>query len=574
MSQAKLSREPRRQLGQFFTPTLVARAIVDHLEVRLDDQVLEPSLGTGAFVFALLDVLATRERTRQIDLWARTHLHGCEIDRRAMAAFAAEWNRRGLGDVPDNIEQGDFFRWLPPGCDRRAALDRRLYLGSSIEFFDLIVGNPPFGGSIDPAIDDNLDGIFGVRGGMKIKKETYAFFLIKCVDMLKPNGRLCFICSDTILTISTMRGLRRWLQDRCQIEIAKVPGQFNDTVQDLVLITLVKRSQKRRHIRVFGRETQVTDVEATPNFSWRVNSEYARYFGGQTLGDKLVASSGMTIGNNALFLRKIVGGMTIDEPYEFSFGEEPITLERELARARLGRLSANRQRAILEREQRGDVNRVVRWARRRKSMTVKLPHEDYRYYNKATRDIVYAEPRWVIFWRSNGEYVYTYKKTGKWYLHGVGGKPYFGREGLTWNLISSRLRTRWLPSGYILDSGAPCAFLRPGVERDELFFVMGWTLTDLCTEILKGVINHTRNIQSKDFERLPYPEWTTARAKEDAISCVKDLLHAARAGRRLSFENSDVRALGELYKFRTGSKRVEAGKDSKSSPTLFPLYNK
>ena len=568
MSQAKLLREPKRQLGQFFTPPSVAKAIIHQLQIRPDERILEPSLGTGSFVFAILDVVERNQKSEHATLWARNHLYGCEIDERAMAKFTAEWSRRGLGNIPENIERGDFFRWLPPHCDRRVAFDRRLYFNSSLEFFDLIVGNPPFGGSIDPTIEDSLDSIFGVRNGMKIKKETYAFFLLKCVDLLKPGGRLCFICSDTILTISTMRGLRRWLQDRCQVEISAVPGEFNDTAQNMVLISLVKQDQKR-HVRVFGSHTRLVDIEATPNCSWRVDSEYSRYFGGQLLGDKLVASSGMTIGNNELFLREIANG-TIEEPYEFSFGKEPITLARELARARLGKLSQARKHAILERERRGDTSRVVCWTRHEKPVSVKIPHVDYRFYNKATREVIYAEPRWVIFWQDDGEHVYTYKKTGKWYLHGVGGRPYFGREGLTWNLIASRLRTRWLPPGYILDSGAPCAFLKPGVEHDELFFVMGWTLTELCTRILKNVINHTRNIQSKDFERLPYPDWTTPQAKDAAIACVKELVCEARAGKRFSFDSPGVRALNELYEYRPGYKRTEADR-TRRSPTLFPL---
>lgn len=267
MSQAKLLREPKRQLGQFFTPPSVAKAIIHQLQIRPDERVLEPSLGTGSFVFAILDdVVERNQKLEHATLWARNHLYGCEIDERAMAKFTAEWSRRGLGNIPETIERGDFFRWLPPHCDRRVALDRRLYLNSSLEFFDLIVGNPPFGGSIDPTIEDSLDSIFGVRNGMKIKKETYAFFLLKCVDLLKPGGRLCFICSDTILTISTMRGLRRWLQDRCQVEISAVPGEFNDTAQNMVLISLVKQGSKR-HVRVFGNHTRLVDIEATPNCS-------------------------------------------------------------------------------------------------------------------------------------------------------------------------------------------------------------------------------------------------------------------------------------------------------------------
>ena len=245
MSRAKLSRERKRQLGQFLTPPSVAKAIIRQLRVSPDERVLEPSLGTGAFIFALLDALGEHLTPENLILWAHANLYGCEIDERAMEDFTVEWNVRGFGSLPQNIARDDFFRWLPPSCDKRAALNRRLYFNSRLEFFDLIIGNPPFGGSIDPLIQDELDQIFGARNGMKIKKETYAFFLLKCLDLLKPDGRLCFICSDTILTIPTMRGLRYHLQEHCDIEIESVPGQFEETTQNLVLITLVKRNPEK-----------------------------------------------------------------------------------------------------------------------------------------------------------------------------------------------------------------------------------------------------------------------------------------------------------------------------------------
>ena len=58
----------------------------------------------------------------------------------------------------------------------------------------------------------------------------------------------------------------------------------------------------------------------------------------------------------------------------------------------------------------------------------------------------------TIYWENDGEAVYTYKKTGKWYLHGVGGKPFFKKEGLSWALISDDIKVRYLPKNYILDS--------------------------------------------------------------------------------------------------------------------------
>ena len=117
-----------------------------------------------------------------------------------------------------------------------------------------------------------------------------------------------------------------------------------------------------------------------------------------------------------------------------------------------------------------------------------------------------------------------FKKTGPWYLHGVGGEKFFEKEGLTWSLISDRIKVRYLPSGYILDSGAPVGVLKDGIDKNELFFIIGWLLSPLATDILKKVLNHTKNIQSKDIERLPYPFWVDAENKNKTISYVRDLI--------------------------------------------------
>ena len=151
----------------------------------------------------------------------------------------------------------------------------------------------------------------------------------------------------------------------------------------------------------------------------------------------------------------------------------------------------------------GESRRCVRVLRRDRPQTVLLPHPDYKPYNKSNGKIVYSPPDHMVYWRNEGEAVLAFKKSGNWYLRGVGGQPFFGREGLTWQLISSRLKTRYLPEDYILDSGTPCGFLRPGMPHEELFFILAWTLSPLCSHILKSVINHTINIQSKDFERCP-----------------------------------------------------------------------
>jgi hypothetical protein len=412
--------------------------------------------------------------------------------------------------------------------------------------FDFIIGNPPFGGTIDPKIQERMEGRYGERDGIKIKKETYSFFIVRCVEMLRPTGRLRFVCSDTFLTIPTMKGLREFLLNRGHTSITSLGREFEETSQPMVLLDFERTGQTDR-LEIDGRILRRETINLTGNRSWQISESLGPLFSGPKLGDIIVASSGMTIGRNDLFVREIVDGYVV-EPYEFMFRDEPITLRRELERARLGYLSESRKAKILEKERRGETRRTVEAVALDAPRRVRLPHPDYCLYNKSCSDIIFAQPRHAVFWRDDGDAVITFKKNGNWYLHGVGGQPYFKREGLSWQLISPTLNARYLPPGYILDSGAPCAFLRDGVESDELWFVLGWCLTPLCTRLLKDVLNHTRNIQSKDFERLPYPFWVPAGSKSQAISRCRDLVKTAMVtARRFRRTDREVVGLIECY---------------------------
>ncbi|MGA2063938.1 MAG: N-6 DNA methylase [Thermoguttaceae bacterium] len=544
MTIAKRQRTSKRQLGQFITPSPLAARILDEAELTSDIRVLEPSFGDGAFILPLLRRFAAERTGSPAERLAASlaeNVFGVEIDgklyRRCLERIEEEF-----GALPGdhNLVEGDFFRhefagpwrWGPHGLDDRLR-------------FDLIVGNPPFGGTFDAAIEDELDRAYGQRCGCKIKKETYAFFIVKCVERLKPGGRLLLVCSDSLLTIPTMRGLRVFLMSEGQVCTRRLPEFSQETGYPMVILDFRRSGPSSMVVRDGGPISREI-IGMTANASWGMSDGWAAAFAGPTVGDFMAGSSGMTIGKNEYFVRPVLDG-AIEEPYDFEFYEEPITLAGELARARLGMLSRRQREQIREQQCRGETRRRVRVLRRQRPETIRLPHPNYRPYNKSNARIVYSPPDHVIYWRNNGEAVLVFKKSGNWYLRGVGGQPFFEREGLTWQLISNRLKSRYLPAGYILDSGSPCGFLRPGVPHDELFFIIAWTLSPLCSDVLKSVINHTINIQSKDFERLPYPHWVRPERKEQAILRMRDMIAAARRGRVFSFESPELVELGRVF---------------------------
>ena len=130
-------------------------------------------------------------------------------------------------------------------------------------------------------------------------------------------------------------------------------------------------------------------------------------------------------------------------------------------------MSAKKEKEIkkLEAEKATQLN--VKIEKRIHPFIITLPYPEYKFYNKAVDEIIYSRPQHAIYWAEDGNAVKTYKKNANWYLRGVGGLQDFEREGLTWNLVASKIKMRYLPEGYIFDNSAPCGFLKEGISKDE-----------------------------------------------------------------------------------------------------------
>jgi tRNA1(Val) A37 N6-methylase TrmN6 len=533
LARAKAGRATKQMLGQFMTPPDLAQQVTEasQLEWTKEMVVLEPGFGKGAFLFQAIEGLIKAHGSRSkkvLQYIFSNQIFGVEMDPELYDSTLAEIQEKYGPIEKHNLVNEDFFK-----------------TGYFNNFFDVIIGNPPYGGTFDPKIEDALDRQFGKWNGHNLKKETYSFFIAASLELLKDEGRLVFITSDTFLTINTMAGLRHRLMDQAKCRVTTL-NYFSDETNQPVLVLDATRSSKTNEIEIENIRVTREEMEATGNFSWKVSTELAPYFSNKSLGDYIVCTSGMTIGNNELFVREIMSGHIL-EPYEFEFFDEPITLERELERARLNKLSATMQQRIRLQEKLGETRRNVRIVELKEPKKIKLPNKNYLFYNKAANGIVYKEPKFVVFWKDEGDAVLTFKKNGNWYLHGIGGQKFFKKQGMTWQLVAPRINMKFLPAGYILDSGAPCGFLRDGVEEDEFWFIFGWSITEKATEILKTVINHTRNIQSKDVERLPYPVWVSPAKKAKAIALTKKLVEEGMSGIEFTKSSKEIVELNKYY---------------------------
>lgn len=515
----KHERNRKSQLGQFLTPYQIAKKMVDCMELCPSNTVLEPGCGEGAFVFHLIDKFLKFHEGENIkealsyilnyNIWA------IEIDVGFYKKLQQTIKVR-YGYCPEkcNLIYGDF-----------------LHHNFNMEF-DYAIGNPPFGATIDLKNQDILEDKYGKRNGHKIKKESYSWFVLKALDHLRFKGKYSFICSDSFLTIKTMDGMRRCLMDSGNVSIKSLKYFSEETDYPMVFIDGQKDFPVDKII-LNGKPVLKKHMEMTGSFSWTIDKENIGYFDGPKLESYIITTGGLTTGNNEYFIREIQDGK-VCEKYSFKYYDDPITLEKEKSKAKLNKLPENKEKLIKDLEAAKATKRNIWITEKKTPKEIVLPHADYKFYNKSTSEIVVPSYKYVIYWKDDGDAVKTYKKNGNWYLHGMGGMTDFGREGLTWNLISDNIKMRYLPAGYIFDNSAPCGFLKDGIDHDELFFIIGWCNTSLATKLMKSYINHTKNIQGKDMEKLPYPFWVSNKNKEKIISLIKSLINE---NKDLEFKN-------------------------------------
>jgi len=506
MARTKHLSDKKKQLGQFMTPNSLSLDIIDKLNLSKSEKILEPSFGDGSFLIPLIEKflpLYNGTIEQKLDYVLNYNIWGYEIDQEyydlCLSKIYQKWNYIPLRH---NLYCLDF-----------------LIADIRVEF-DYIIGNPPFGGTINLGYQNELEKLYGRRNGLKIKKETYSYFIIKSLDLITSDGSLIFICSDTFKTIKTMQGLRSWMITNGSINITSL-NNFSDETGYPMVILRFKMNEYNDFILVDNQKILLKSIEKTPNFSWSVDKQLSEMFSDKFIGDFMVCSGGLTTGKNEYFVRDILEDNSIIEEYDFDVFEEEISIEHEISRSKNKKVSISKLRKLKEKQSNGEKKLNVIIKKSVSPKKIHLPHEYYRFYNVATSDILYSKPTKVIFWDNDGLTIRTFKKNGNWYLGGMGGEKFYNKEGMTWQLISSKIKSRYLPNNYIIDNSSPIGILKEGIDKSELYFIIAWTLSDKCNNILKKVLNHTKNIQNKDIERLPYPIWISESNKKFISDLVK-----------------------------------------------------
>jgi type I restriction enzyme M protein len=184
---------------QYFTPRQVVEFMVAVCEPRLGERVCDPAAGSGGFLVGSLLWMAEHDASG-----GEPALTGADVDKRM--AWVARINILMHGGDPRAVHH----------LDKAGALSapkrlRNVLPGAS---YDLILTNPPFGSDL---ADPPALASFALGEGRSSRRRG-ALFVERCLDLLKPGGRLAIVLDDSVLNLPSNDDVRQLIRRRAVVE--------------------------------------------------------------------------------------------------------------------------------------------------------------------------------------------------------------------------------------------------------------------------------------------------------------------------------------------------------------------
>jgi type I restriction enzyme M protein len=162
--------------GEYYTPRPLTEFIVDRVNPQLGEKVLDPACGTGGFLTCSIEHLKKQiHGSKDFKIFEKT-VQGRELKPLPHALCVTNLLLHGVPEP--NIKH----------CD---SLSKSIADISQNDLVDVIVANPPFGGSTTDGIENNF-------GSFKTK-ETADLFMVLMMETLNEKGRCGVVLPDGFL---------------------------------------------------------------------------------------------------------------------------------------------------------------------------------------------------------------------------------------------------------------------------------------------------------------------------------------------------------------------------------------
>jgi adenine-specific DNA-methyltransferase len=203
--------------GGFYTDPDIASFLVNWIKVGHPESILEPSCGDGIFLKAIQE-----QRIQSLKQIIAFEIEPIEAEK-----------AQARTDLTVNVINKDFLRWF-------------LFDGQFNNYFDAVVGNPPFIryqylSEEQQFLAEKIFKLFS----LPFTKHTNAWvpFVLASIKLLRPGGRLSMVIPSEIFHIPHAASLRQYLTSQCSRILIIDPQEiwFQNTLQGTVLLLAEKK---------------------------------------------------------------------------------------------------------------------------------------------------------------------------------------------------------------------------------------------------------------------------------------------------------------------------------------------
>ena len=203
-------------LGSFLTPRHIIRAIVEMVNPKIGETILDPACGTAGFLINAYDHIRLKNSDAKNfeERNGRMVGYGEKLNKEQWK-FLTQKTFSGYDVAPEMVRLA-LMNLLLHGLEGARILRKDTVAGSEdendLKKFDIVLTNPPFAGLVDAG---------RIKATLPVKsKKTQILFLGYVINSLKPSGRAGIILPEGTLfgTNKDDKEIRRFLLENTKLE--------------------------------------------------------------------------------------------------------------------------------------------------------------------------------------------------------------------------------------------------------------------------------------------------------------------------------------------------------------------